>query len=119
MKFEDSLVGNKAYEFALRIIKVKKEIEDKHREYDIARQLLRSGTSIGANISEACGGLTKADFSAKMSIAYKESLEVKFWLRLIKDSYLLDSGLSDELISKCDEISKMLFAILKKSGRIN
>lgn len=117
MKYEDSLVGQKAYAFALEIVKAKKTIEKETKEYDLARQLLRSGTSIGTNIAEACGGLTKADFSTKISILYKEGLETKFWIYLLRDSGLLASDKATGLLIQCEEISKMLFAILKKSGR--
>lgn len=83
-----------------------------------ARQLLRSGTSIGANVSEACGALSKADFSAKISTACKESLEIKYWLKLLNDIGLLKDKDSGQLIEKCEELSKMLYTLLKKSGRI-
>jgi four helix bundle protein len=119
MKFEDSLVGQKAYAFALDIIKTKRVIEKETKEYDLARQLLRSGTSIGANIAEACGGLTPADFSAKISISYKEGLETKYWISLLRDSEILASDSAAVLLSQCEEISKMLFTILKRSGRVN
>lgn len=82
------------------------------------KQLLRSGTSIGANIAEANGAISKADFSAKVSIAYKENLETKYWLNLLKDSEYIKSNITDDLIDKVDELSKIMFAILKTT-RIN
>ncbi len=113
----ENVVYNKAYAFALDIIKIYKTLKN-NKEYSLADQLLRSGTSIGANIAEANGGISKDDFSAKMSIAYKESLEVKYWLDLLKDSSLLDEKQHCLLYNNADELSKILFTILKSSGRI-
>ena len=75
--------------------------------------MLRSGTSIGANIVEANGAISKDNFSAKMSISYKEALETKYWLDLLKDSGYLESKGYDELYQEADEISRMLFEVLK------
>jgi len=88
------------------------------REFILSKQLLRSGTSIGANVAEANGGISTADFSAKISIAYKESLETKYWLSLLKDAGYLDEVPTDSVINDADEISRILFTILKKT-RIN
>ncbi len=82
------------------------------------KQLLRSGTSIGANIAEANGAISTADFSSKMSIAYKESLETKYWLSLLKDTDYIDLKVYESIFQDVDEIGKILFAILKKT-RIN
>tara|TARA_Y100000034_G_scaffold136654_2_gene214683 strand:+ start:92412 stop:92693 length:282 start_codon:yes stop_codon:yes gene_type:complete len=91
---------------------------NEQKEYVLSKQLLKSGTSIGANIIEANGAISKADFSSKMSISYKESLETKYWLHLLKDSgYILESDFH-LLIERADEISKILFSILKIT-RIN
>ena len=79
---------------------------------------LSSGTSVGANIVEANGAISKADFSAKMSIAYKECLETKYWLSLLKDSNDIDREKFQDLFDKADEIAKILFSILKTT-RIN
>ncbi|MEL6918888.1 MAG: four helix bundle protein, partial [Bacteroidota bacterium] len=88
------------------------------REFILSKQLLRSGTSIGSNISEANGAISKADFSAKISIAYKESLETKYWLNLLKDSDYISANLANKLIIDADELSKIMFSILKTT-RIN
>jgi len=80
--------------------------------------LLRSGTSIGANIAEANGAISKADFSAKMSIAYKECLETKYWLSLLKDTDYMDSKAFVSIYEDADEIGKLLFSIIKTT-RIN
>jgi four helix bundle protein len=84
----------------------------------LSKQLLRSGTSIGANLAEANGAISEADLSAKVSIAYKEAQETKYWLRLLKDTDYLDNKAFDSLFADVDEVAAILFAILKKT-RIN
>ncbi len=84
----------------------------------MSKLLLRSGTSIGANIAEANGAISTADFSSKMSIAYKESLETKYWLSLLNDTDYIDLKVYESIFQDVDEIGKILFAILKKT-RIN
>lgn len=104
---------NKSYDFALKIIELYKRVNREKREYILSKQLLRSGTSIGANVAEANGAISTADFSAKISIAYKESLEAKYWLSLLKDSNYINKQEADGLIENADELSKILFSILK------
>lgn len=113
-----SLVYDKAYLFAIRIVKAFQFLQNDKREFILSKQLLRSGTSIGANIAEANGAISQNDFSAKMSIAYKECLETKYWLNLLKDTDYIDIKIFESMIVDAEEISKMLFAILKTT-RIN
>ena len=115
---KDNPLKDKSYAFAVRIVKMYKYLCDKKHEYVLSKQVLRSGTSIGANIVEANGAISKDDFSAKMSIAYKEALETIYWLDLLKDSGYLESNGYDELYQEADEISRMLFAVLKSTGRV-
>ena len=115
---KDNPLKDKSYAFAVRIVKMYKYLCDKKHEYVLSKQVLRSGTSIGANIVEANGAISKDDFSAKMSIAYKEALETKYWLDLLKDSGYLESKGYDELYQEADEISRMLFAVLESTGRV-
>ena len=115
---KDNPLKDKSYAFAVRIVKMYKYLCDKKHEYVLSKQVLRSGTSIEANIVEANGAISKDDFSAKMSIAYKEALETKYWLDLLKDSGYLESKGYDELYQEADEISRMLFAVLKSTGRV-
>tara|TARA_R100000935_G_C2832255_1_gene165839 strand:+ start:172 stop:531 length:360 start_codon:yes stop_codon:yes gene_type:complete len=103
----------KSYDFALIIIEIYKSLVSSKKEFVLSKQLLRSGTSIGANIAEANGAISKADFSAKISIAYKESLEVKYWLSLLKDSEYLEVDTFQNSYEKADELSKIMFSILK------
>ena len=86
MKLKNNPLQNKSYDFALQIVKLSKKIVKENKEYVLSKQILRSGTSVGANIMEANGAISRADFSSKMSIAYKECLETKYWLSLLKDS---------------------------------
>ena len=113
-----SLVYDKAYPFAIRIVKAFRFLKEEKREYELSKQLLCCGTSIGANIIEANGAISENDFSAKMSIAYKECLETKYWLNLLKDTEYIDEKTYKSMYEQADEIGKMLFAILKKT-RIN
>jgi four helix bundle protein len=105
----------KALHFAIRIVKCYQWIIDKKKEFVLSKQLLRCGTSIGANIAEANGAISTYDFSAKISIAYKESLETKYWLSLMKESKLIESKIHESLFAEADELSKILFSILKKT----
>ncbi|RDY57870.1 four helix bundle protein [Flagellimonas nanhaiensis] len=109
----ENVLWKKSYDFALNIIQLHKKITRNKKEYVLSKQLLRSGTSIGANVSEANGVISKADFSAKISIAYKESLEVKYWLSLLKDSEYVSNEIARKLIVEADELSKIMFSILK------
>ena len=110
---KDNPLKDRYYAFSVRIVKMYKYLCDKKREYVLNKQVLRSGTSIGANIVEANGGISKDDFFAKMSISYKEALETKYWLDLLKDSGFLESKGYDELYQEAVETSRMLFAVLK------
>ena len=84
----------------------------------MSKQILRSGTSVGANVAEANGAISKAGFSSKMSIAYKEILETKYWLELLKDSGCIENKWFDELFVEANEIAKLLFSVLKTTERI-
>ena len=108
----------KCYAFAIRIVKAHQHLSIEKREFTLSKQLLRSGTSIGANVAEANGGISVADFSSKISLAYKESLETKYWLSLLKDTGYLGAPIAESMIVDADELSKILFSILK-STRIN
>ncbi|MGB3639900.1 MAG: four helix bundle protein [Rivularia sp. (in: cyanobacteria)] len=111
----NSVVYDKAYKFAIRIVNAYKYLSIKQKEFVLSKQVLRSGTSIGANIAEANGAISNADFSAKISIAYKECLETKFWLNLLKDTNYISLKAFNSIHADADEISKILFSILKSS----
>lgn len=111
---KQNILFDKAYAFAIRIVNAYQYLSKEKKENILSKQLLRSGTSIGANISEANGAISNADFSAKMGIAYKECLETKYWLSLLKDTSYLDEKMFLSIYQDSEELSKMLFAILKK-----
>ncbi len=104
---------DKSYDFALRIIKLYKYLIEEKKEYVLSKQILRSGTSIGANVEEAIGGQSRRDFLAKISIAYKETRESHYWLRLLRDSSFLDPEVAQSLLSDCEELLKILGSIQK------
>jgi len=85
------------------------------REFTLSKQLLRSGTSIGANIEEAVGGVSKKEFTVKMAIAYKEARETKYWLRLLHATDYLTEEQFNQIEKSCDELLKILFAIINSS----
>ena len=115
---KDNPTYTKAYSFAIRIVKAYQFLCDEKKEYVLSKQLLRSGTSIGANIAEANGAISEADFSNKISLAYKECLETKYWLSLLKDTDYISEKSFESMHTDADEIAKILFSILKKT-RIN
>ncbi|MEM8969214.1 MAG: four helix bundle protein [Bacteroidota bacterium] len=119
MSRKKNIIKEKSYGFALRIITLYKLLTKERKEYVLSKQILRSGTSIGANVTEADAAISKAEFSAKMSVAYKEAMETGYWLNLLHDSKFISSTEFDDLNEECTSICKILFSILKSSGRIN
>jgi four helix bundle protein len=108
----ESIIAKKAYSFALDIIKVYKLLVNERKEYVLSKQLLRSGTSIGANINEGIAGQSKRDFVYKLNIALKEARETNYWLNLLKDSEYINLVEFEALNNKCNEIIKMLTSII-------
>ena len=106
---KNSILCERSYSFALRIVKLCKKLREM-REYIFADQILRCGTSIGANLAESKCAQSRADFLAKVSISYKESNECLYWLNLLADSEILSRELLEPLIDECCEIVKMLSA---------
>lgn len=103
----------KSYAFALRIVDVTKRLREEKREYVLTKQVLRSGTSIGANVEEAAAGLTRKDFAAKLSVASKEARETRYWLRLLRDSGYIDTETAGSLLVDCEELVRMLTSSVK------
>jgi four helix bundle protein len=112
---EENVILEKSYSFALQIMALAKEIREK-REYDLASQLWRSGTSIGANVEEAQAAQSRADFPSKMAIAAKEARETHYWLRLTQDGEVIDVERVAPLICEIEAIKKILTSIVKSSG---
>ena len=109
----ENIIQRKSYSFAIRIVTFCFEMQAQRKEYIISRQLLKSGTSICANIEEAQGAISKAEFIAKIQISLKESKEAKYWLRLINDANVYDSELSKQLLSESGELIAIITSILK------
>ena len=107
----------RSYQFALRIIKIGKVFPESNGANIIANQLLRAGTSIGANVEEAIAAYSKLDFIYKMSIALKEARETHYWLCLIRDSSILKPARLQAIISESEEIKKILGAIVRTARR--
>ena len=112
---ERNIIVDKSYKFTLGIIQLVNSLP-KNRTCDvIGKQLLRSGTSIGANVEEAQSGYSWNDFANKMSIAQKEARESNYWLRLLKDSMQAKEEVVLDILKESEELSKMLYAIVKTS----
>jgi four helix bundle protein len=109
----ENVVQIKSYGFALKIIKVYKYLIQEKKEFVLSKQLLRSGTSIGANIEESIGGQSKADFFAKLAIAYKATRESKYWIRLLRDSEYLTVDQAEDLLKDVEELLKIIGSIQK------
>jgi four helix bundle protein len=115
---KDNVVREKAFAFAVRIVRLHKYLVNDQREFVLSKQILRSGTSVGANIEEADNAISKRDFSSKISIAYKEAKETHYWLRLLHASEYISKSQFDSMLIDCEELCKLLFAILRTS-RLN
>jgi four helix bundle protein len=113
MMKEENVLLAKSYKFAVRIIKLYQFLVDERKDYLIAKQVFRSGTSIGSNAEEAIGGQSDKDFIAKVSISYKEARETKYWLRLLRDTNYLDKTLAESLLTDCEELLKIIGSIIK------
>ena len=110
---KENVLKDKAYAFALEIIKVYKTLTEQQREYVLSKQLLRAGTSIGANLEEADGAQSKRDFLHKVSISFKEARETHYWIRLLNDSQYLPNEAASLLQQQCDELLKIMTAVIK------
>lgn len=109
-----SFILVRTFEFAVRVVRLCQFLEKQDRvSRTLANQLLRSGTSIGANTEEAQAGQSKADFIAKMSIARKESRETLYWLRLLEATHLVDGNMLSGIIQESDELVRILTSIVK------
>ncbi len=112
MKKKDNFIVKKSYSFALEIIKIYKFLINEKKEYVISKQMLRCGTSVGANIHEAIASESKKDFTHKLGIAVKEARETSYWLNLLKDSDYLSDEQFKNLNKNCDEVIRILNSII-------
>ena len=110
---KENVIVDKSKAFALRIIKLYKYLCDDKKEFVLSKQILRSGTSVGANVKEAIRGQSKADFYAKMNIALKEISETEYWLELLYESDYIEKTHFDSIYKDCQELIKLLVSITK------
>jgi len=106
------VLQEKSYAFSVRVVKLHKYLVSKNSEKSLIVQLLRSGTSVGANVEEALGAQSDRDFAAKLYIAYKEARETNYWIRLLRDTDYLTIEEATSILIDCDEILKLLGATL-------
>ena len=111
----ENVIELKSFDFAIRIVNLYKHLTTVKKEYILSKQLLCSGTSIGANVAEAEQAQSKADFVSKLNIALKETAETKYWIKLLKATEFLSIRESNSLLSDCVELEKLLVSIIKSS----
>lgn len=109
----DNAIVDKSKFFAIRIVRAYKYLTVEKNEYVLSKQLLRSGTSIGANVKEAIRGQSKPDFYSKLNIALKEASETEYWLEILYETEYIDKKLFDSINSDCQELIKLLVSITK------
>lgn len=110
---KDSVVRDKSFDFALRIVQLSQRLQDEQHEFVLSKQVLRSGTAVGALIREADQAESKADFVHKMAIALKEANETEYWIKLLEGSKQIERNLSASLQADLTELLKLLTAIIK------
>lgn len=111
----NSPVKDKSYKFAIRIVKVYKHLADVKREFVLSRQMLRSGTAIGANVRKANQAESRNEFIHKMCVALEEASETDYWLELLNETQFLEQKEFDSLRADCEELLKLLTSIVKSS----
>ena len=114
---DDNILLKKTYAFSLRIAKLSIYLQNKYHIYDISRQILRSGTSIGANTEEAMGGFSNKNFRNKLTIAYQEARETNYWIRILRDLNYLTEEQSKSLLQDSEEIKKILGKIISTMNK--
>lgn len=111
-----NLILDKSKSFAIRIVRLYKYLVEEKREYVMSKQIMRCGTSIGANVHEAIRGQSKQDFRAKMNIALKEASETEYWLELLKNTDYITQEQYESINADCVEINKILISIVRTSN---
>ena len=114
---KDNPVRDKSLAFAIRVVRLYQFLSGEKKEYVISKQLLRSGTSIGANVKEATQAESKPDFIHKMAIALKEASETEYWLEILKETGYLEKKAFDSIQNDCDELVGLLTTIIKTAKR--
>ena len=113
----NSIIADKSFDFAIDIVDLYKKLSTSNKNYVLLNQILRSGTSIGANVKEGLRGQSKKDFLAKMYIALKEADETEYWILLLIETGFIENDLVNEILNKCREISKILNSIIKTTKK--
>ena len=111
----ENIIETKSFRFAIRVVNLYKYLCTEQKEYTLSKQLLRSGTSIGANVAEAQQAQSRADFISKLSIALKEAVETNYWLRLLHATDYLNEKEFSSLIEDCRELERLLTAVIKST----
>ncbi len=119
MTGKSNVVAEKSLDFAVRVVNMYRILKNRHRETVISKQVLRAGTSIGANVREALSAQSTADFLAKLSIALKECSETDYWLELLHRTNLLTQAEYDSISMDCQELFALLTSIIKTTKRNN
>lgn len=112
---KNNIILTKTYDFTVRIVKLYQYLCQEKKEFELSKQILRSGTSIGANAEESVGGLSKKDFLAKLGISYRETRETRFWLRLLRDTNYISEEQAKSMIDHAEEIFRIITAIQKST----
>jgi four helix bundle protein len=112
----NNVLKDKSYDFALRAIKLSRFLTEEKREFVLSKQVLRSGTSIGANVEEAIQAQSKLDFIHKLSVSQKESFETHYWIRLLGDSQLINEKLAASLLDDCQQAVSEIVDRFDKNG---
>ena len=110
---KDNVIQDKSYAFAIRTVNLYRFLSEQKREFVLSKQLLRSGTSIGANVEEGIGGQSEKDFYSKLNISYKEARETHYWLRLLRDTHYLSEEETLSMLNDCEELLKIIGTIIK------
>ncbi|MBM2816003.1 MAG: four helix bundle protein [Ignavibacteria bacterium] len=110
---KENIIQEKSYKFAIRIVRLYQFLTKEKKEFVLSKQVLKSGTSIGANIEEAIGGQSKNDFKSKISIAYKEARETLYWIRILRDTEYINEKQAESIIEDINEILKIITSFQK------
>ncbi|MBQ9842598.1 MAG: four helix bundle protein [Oscillospiraceae bacterium] len=109
----EKAIQEKSFRFAVRIVNLCKYLQAEKKEYILSKQVLRSGTSIGANVAEAQQAQSRPDFISKLNVSLKEAYETNYWLRLLHETQYLSQEAFESIIADCSEVEKLLISIIK------
>ena len=110
---KENIILTKTYDFAIKIVRLYQFLCKEKKEFELSKQILRSGTSIGSNAEKSVGGLSKKDFLAKLGVSYRETRETRYWLRLLRDTDYISQEQAQSMIDDADEILRIITAIQK------